>query len=401
MAMASRLVTSAGRALWAPAVSAGILSCMLAMAPVRGSGRVGTTAGVTESSFGALEDGTPVKLFSLTNAHGMEVRAITYGAILVSVKVPDRQGRFDDIVLGHETIDGYVHRSRFFGAAVGRYGNRIGGAQFTLDGTTYTLAKNNGPNHLHGGVKGFDKVVWDGAPIKDPRGPSIVLTRTSPDGEEGYPGTLAVRITYTVTDNNELVIDYVATTDKPTVVNLTNHSYFNLAGEGKGDVLGHLVTIDADSYTPVDAGQIPTGEIAPVAGTPFDFRKAASIGSRIDGDHEQLRIGGGYDHNFVLRRQGTGLVHAVRVVDPASGRMLDVSTTEPGVQFYTANKLDGSITGKSGHVYARRTAFCLETQHFPDSPNKPTFPSTTLRPPAELRSRTVFKAGTLNRDTQE
>jgi aldose 1-epimerase len=340
-----------------------------------------------------MPDGTAVKQFTLTNGSGVEVRAISYGAILVSIKVPDRAGRLGDVVIGHDSLDGYLTRSRFFGALVGRYGNRVGGAQFTLDGKTYTLAKNNGANHLHGGVKGFDKVVWQGSVNKDPRGPSVTFSRTSPDGEEGYPGALAVRVTYTLTDKNELILDYHATTDKPTIVNLTNHSYFNLSGEGSGDILGHRVTIDAESYTPVDAGSIPIGEIAPVAGTPFDFRKETAIGARIDADNDQLRIGTGYDHNFVLRRTGPGLVHAVRVVDPASGRTMDVSTTEPGVQFYTGNKLDGSYNGKSGHVYGKRSALCLETQHFPDSPNKPAFPSTVLRPGQEYRSTTVYAFG--------
>ncbi len=354
-----------------------------------------TPTGVTEAVFGSMPDGTPIKLFTLTNASGMEVRAIAYGAIVVSIKVADRSGRFDDVVIGHDTLDGYLTRSRFFGAAVGRYGNRIGGAQFTLDGRVYTLAKNNGPNHLHGGVKGFDKVVWQSAVKDDARGPSVVFTRSSPDGEEGYPGTLDASIAYVVTDKNELLIDYRAVTDKPTHVNLTNHSYFNLAGDGSGDILGHRLTLSADRYTPVDAGQIPTGELAPVEGTPFDFRRETTIGERIDSHHEQLRIGAGYDHNFAINRSGDGLQPAARVVEPSSGRTLDVLTTEPGVQFYAGNKLDGSITGKRGHVYRARTGFCLETQHFPDSPNKPQFPSTVLRPGATYRSTTVYRFGLL------
>lgn len=350
---------------------------------------------ITEAPYGTMPDGTPVKIYTLQNAR-MEVRVISYGAILVSIRAPGRGARGADVVVGHDSLDGYLTRSRFFGALVGRYGNRIGGAQFTLDGRTYALAKNNGANHLHGGVKGFDKVVWQGSYNKQPgASASVTFTRTSPDGEEGYPGSLAVRVTYTLSQTNELIIDYHATTDKPTIVNLTNHSYFNLSGEGSGDILGHRVTIDADHYTPVDAGQIPTGEIAPVAGTPFDFRQETPIGARIDADHEQLRIGSGYDHNFVLRKNGPGLAHAVRVVDPVSGRTMDVSTTEPGVQFYTGNKLDGSYNGKSGHVYGRRSAFCLETQHFPDSPNKPAFPSTVLRPGQEYRSTTVYAFGVI------
>jgi aldose 1-epimerase len=353
--------------------------------------------GVTEASFGALPDGTPVKIFTLTGTRGMEVRAITYGAILVSIAVPDREGRLADVVVGHESLEGYLTRSRFFGAVAGRYANRIAGGQFTLDGRTYPLAKNNGPNHLHGGIKGFDKVVWRAAIGKDRRGPSVVFSRTSPDGEEGYPGTLAVTVTYTVTGKNELVVDYGASTDKPTHINLTQHSYFNLAGEGAGDILGHRLTLDADRYTPVDAGQIPTGVLAPVEGTPFDFRRETPIGARIDADHEQLRIGGGYDHNFVLTRSAPGLSRAARVVEPTSGRTLVVFTTEPGVQFYSANKLDGSITGKRGHVYGTRSALCLETQHFPDSPNKPQFPSTVLRPAEPYRSTTVFAFGVADR----
>ena len=351
---------------------------------------MGGAAGVVETAFGTMPDGTAVRVFTLTNDAGMEVRAISYGAILVSIKVPDRNGQFGDVVVGHDSLEGYLTRSRFFGALVGRYGNRIAGGQFTLDGRTYTLAKNNGPNHLHGGVRGFDKVVWQGRVNKDKAEPSVTFTRTSPDGEEGYPGNLAVSVTYTVTNRNELVIDYHATTDKPTIVNLTNHSYFNLAGEGNGDILGHQVTIEADHYTPVDAGQIPTGALAPVAGTPFDFTTPTAVGARIDADHEQLTIGTGYDHNFVLRRSGPGLVQAARIVEPSSGRTLDVRTTEPGLQFYTGNKLDGSYNGKSGHGYGKRSALCLETQHFPDSPNKPAFPSTVVRPGEEYRSTTVY-----------
>jgi aldose 1-epimerase len=354
---------------------------------------VGAATGVTERVFGSMPDGTAVTAFTLTGAKGLEVQAITYGAILVSLRAPDRQGRMDDLVLGHDTLDGYLTRSRYFGAVVGRYGNRIGGARFTIDGRSYELAKNNGANHLHGGVKGFDKVIWRGASVTDPRGPSVVFTRTSPDGEEGYPGTLQVRIAYTVTDRNELAIDYRAETDKPTPINLTQHSYFNLSGEGSGSVLDHRLMLNADRYTPVDAGQIPTGQLIAVEGTPFDFRREARIGARIDDDHEQLRIGAGYDHNFVLNRNGPGLVLAARVVDPVSGRTMEVSTTEPGIQFYSANKLDGTIAGKHGHVYGRRAALCLETQHFPDSPNKPQFPSAILRPGEPYHSTTVFAFG--------
>jgi aldose 1-epimerase len=321
----------------------------------------------------------------------MEVTAIAYGGIITSLKVPDRNGTLGDVVLGFDHLEGYLKGHPFFGAIVGRYGNRIGGATFTLDGQTYTLAKNNGPNHLHGGVKGFDKVLWKMAAIAGQN--AIELTRTSPDGEEGYPGNLAVKVTYTLTDRNELIVDYEATTDKATPVNLTQHSYFNLAGEGSGDILGHELTINADRYTPVDATLIPTGEIASVEGTPFDFRQATPIGARINADHPQLKAGGGYDHNWVLNRSGEGLQLAARVVEPKSGRTLEVRTLEPGVQFYAGNFLDGSITGKGGHVYGHRTGFCLETQHYPDSPNKPNFPSTILQQGQQYKTRTVFTFG--------
>jgi len=351
--------------------------------------------------FGRMPDGATVDLFTLTNAHGIEVRVITYGAVIVSIKTPDRNGRFDDVVTGFDTLEDYLTRSRFFGAVAGRYANRIANARFTLDGTTYELAANNGKNHLHGGRRGFDKVVWKGSPFERRRGAGapgledgnvgVVLTHVSPDGDEGYPGRLEVSVTYTLTPRDELIVDYGATTDKATPINLTNHSYFNLAGDGSGTILQHVVSIDADRYTPTDETQIPTGALAQVAGTPFDFRAPSAVGARIDADDEQIRRAGGYDHNFVLN--GSGLRHAARVVDPSSGRTMDVATDQPGLQFYTGNRLDGSAAGKSGHVYARRTAMCFETQHFPDSPNHANFPSTILRPGRRFRSRTVFTFG--------
>ena len=349
---------------------------------------------VTRAPFGQTPDGEAVESFTLTNAHGIELRAISYGGIIVSLRVPDRDGRRDDVVLGHDDLAGYLAKPSFFGALVGRYGNRIAGGRFTLDGRTYTLATNNGPNHLHGGVRGFDKRVWKAQPFERPGTAGLVLTRTSPDGEEGYPGNLAVRVTYTLTDRDEVGFDYFATTDKPTVVNLTQHSYFNLAGDGKRDVLGHELMIDADRFTPVDKTLIPTGVLAAVAGTPFDFRKPAAIGARIGADDEQIRNGGGYDHNFVLNGRGEGRAPVIRVFEPTTGRTMDIATTEPGVQFYSGNFLDGSVTGKAGHVYGKRYGFCLETQHFPDSPNHPGFPSTVLRPGKEYRSKTVLKFGT-------
>ena len=340
-------------------------------------------------SFGRLADGTDIGLFTL-NARGLEVRAIPYGAIIVSIRVPDRRGDLADVVLGFDDLQGYLERSRYFGAVVGRYGNRIANGRFSLDGRTYQLATNNGPNHLHGGNKGFDKVLWTITTKDAPEGSQAIFSRTSKDGEEGYPGNLQVRVTYTLTEKNELIVDYHATTDKATPVNLTQHSYFNLAGEGSGDILGHQLTIDADRYTPVDDTLIPTGELAPVQGTPFDFRQPTAIGARIDQDNPQLKNGKGYDHNWVLTRKGTGLQHAARLTDPKSGRTMDVATTEPGLQFYSGNFLDGTIKGKAGHVYAHRSGLCLETQHFPDSPNKPNFPSTILQPGKAYQSRTVF-----------
>jgi aldose 1-epimerase len=297
-------------------------------------------------------------------------------------------------VLGYDDPAAYVKdNSPYFGAIVGRYGNRIAGARFSLDGRTYPLAANNGVNHLHGGRRGFDKVLWQGEALRG-KGAAVAFTRTSVDGEEGYPGNLKVRVTYTLTDSNELAVSYVATSDKPTPVNLTQHTYFNLAGQGNGDILAHELRINADRYTPVDASLIPTGELAPVDKTPFDFRKLTAIGARIASDHPQMTFGQGYDHNWVLARTGPGLSLAAEVYEPSSGRTLNVRTTEPGVQFYTGNFLDGTITGKDGRVYRRRYGFCLETQHFPDSPNQPTFPSATLRPGGTYRSQTVFATGT-------
>lgn len=345
-------------------------------------------AGVTRASFGAIS-GQPVDIFTLRNANGIEIKATNYGGIITSIVVPDRNGRPGDIVLGFDDLQAYAKDSPYFGAIVGRYGNRIAKGHFTLDGHTYTLAVNNGPNHLHGGLKGFDKVIWHAEPLAGSTG--LVLSRRSPDGEEGYPGNLDVRVTYRLTDDNRLVIDYHATTDKATPVNLTQHSYFNLAGEG--DVLGHELTIDADRYTPVDANLIPTGELAPVEGTPFDFRKSTAIGARIDTPNLQLKNAGGYDHNWVLNRKGTGLQLAARVVEPKTGRTLEVSTTQPGLQFYSGNFLDGTLKGKGGRVYVKHAGLCLETQHFPDSPNHPDFPSTILRPGEQYDTQTVFRFG--------
>jgi aldose 1-epimerase len=321
----------------------------------------------------------------------VEVRVTSYGGIIVSLRVPDREGRLGDVALGYDALGGYLEHSPYFGAIVGRYGNRIARGRFTLDGKEYTLATNNGPNALHGGRKGFDKVVWKAAPFDNGEGVGLVFTYSSPDGEEGYPGKLDVTVTYTLTHANALRFDYRAVTDKPTPVNLTQHTYFNLAGNGSGDVLGHELMVQASRFTPVDATLIPSGELRSVAGTPFDFRTPHTIGARIGADDEQIRVGGGYDHNFALDREpGNGLTLAARVYEPTSGRVMEVSTTEPGMQFYSGNFLDGTIMGKGGHAYGRRAGFCLETQHYPDSPNKPEFPSTILRPGQEYRSTTVY-----------
>jgi aldose 1-epimerase len=348
---------------------------------------------MTRAPFGRLPDGRPVDVFTLTNGHGLELRAISYGAIIVSLHAPDRSGRLDDVVLGHDDLAGYLGASPYFGAVIGRYANRIARGHLPLNGRVHQLAINDPPNHLHGGVRGFDKVAWDAEGIAGSSDAAVTLRYASPAGEEGYPGMLRAAVTYSLTDRGELRIDYAARADETTVVNLSQHSYFNLAGAGRGDVLGHELTIDADHYLPIDETSIPTGVVASVAGTPFDFREPAAIGSRIAYDDEQLARGRGYDHNFVLRRRGPGLVPAARLVEPASGRRLDVQTTEPGLQLYSGNRLDGRIRGKSGRAYAARAGLSLETQHFPDSPHHPEFPSTILQSGQEYRSTTVFTFG--------
>jgi aldose 1-epimerase len=345
---------------------------------------------VARAPFGRTPDGHAVEIFTLRNAGGIEVKAITYGGIITSIAAPDRAGVMADIVLGFDSLDRYLGDHPYFGAIIGRYANRIAGARFLLDKNQYRLAANDGPHHLHGGIKGFDKQVWTPEIIGTN---AVRFSRVSPDGEEGYPGTLQVAVVYSLTNYNELIVEYQAHTDLPTHVNLTQHSYFNLAGAGSGDVLGHELMIAADRYTPVDRALIPTGETAPVEGTPFDFRTPAAIGARIGAAHPQISYGHGYDHNWVLNRTGDSLQLAARVVEPKSGRVLEVATTEPGIQFYAGNVLDGSITGKGGRAYGRRGGFCLETQHYPDSPNQPDFPPTVLRPGATYSTRTVFKFG--------
>jgi len=340
-----------------------------------------------------MATGETVELFTLKNSKGVTATIIGWGGIVVSLTAPDRAGRFADVVLGYDTLEPYLKPNPYFGALVGRYGNRIAKGEFPLDGQVYHLPKNNGENTLHGGKVGFGQKLWAVREIKAKDGSALELTLTSPDGEEGFPGTLVTRVTYTLTEQSELRIDYEATTDKPTVLNLTNHSYFNLAGPGGGDVLGHVLRLDADRFTPVGKGLIPTGELRSVAGTPFDFRVPTPLGARIDAKDPQLELGGGYDHNFVLNGPAGTLRLAARVVEPRSGRVLEVLTTEPGVQLYTGNFLDGS-PGKDGQSYGRRTGFCLETQHFPDSPNQPSFPTTTLRPGAVFKSTTVYRLTT-------
>jgi aldose 1-epimerase len=346
---------------------------------------------IVQADFGRIHE-TPIRIYTLTNQKGIEVRIMNYGGIVVSIKTPDRNGTMADIVLGFDSLDGYTaNPSPFFGALVGRYANRIAHARFTLDGVQYKLEDNDHGNTLHGGTHGLDKAVW--APRQLPDG-GLELTVTSKDGDEGFPGNLKVTVVYHLTDANELKIDYSATTDKDTVVNLTNHSYFNLKGEGQGDILSHRISINADRFTPVDAGLIPLGDLRPVNGTPFDFRKPAVIGAHIEDNDEQLKLGHGYDHNWVLNKKGNELSLAARVEEPSSGRVLEVLTTQPGLQFYTGNFLDGTIHGKGGKAYQRRYGFCLETQHFPDSPNQPKFPTTELKPGETFHNTTIFRFGT-------
>ena len=348
-------------------------------------------AKVTKEGFGKTPDGQDADIYTLTNSGGAEVKITNYGGIVTSLRVPDRNGKLDDIVLGFDNLDAYLKGHPYFGAIIGRYGNRIAKGRFTLHGLEYKLAVNNGENHLHGGIKGFDKVVWNAKPRKVANGAALELTYLSKDGEEGYPGNLSVKVVYTLTNANELKIDYSATTDKDTVVNLTHHSYFNLAGQGNGDILNHRLFVNAARFTPTDAGSIPTGELRSVRGTPFDFTRATTIGARINQDYEQLKFGKGYDHNFVLNGKIGTLRRVARVSESTSGRVMEVRTTEPGMQLYSGNFLDGTLTGKNGKVYQQRYGFCLETQHYPDSPNKPNFPNTVLRKGGRYHTITIYK----------
>ncbi len=342
---------------------------------------------IKKQAFGKTADGKSVDSYTLTNANGLKAEIITYGGIVTSLQVPDRNGNFADIVLGCDSPDDYAKSGTYFGALIGRFGNRIAKGKFTLDGVEFKLATNNGPNHLHGGVKGFDKVIWNAEPMQTNEGPALKLTYQSRDGEEGYPGNLSCTVVYTLTNNNALKISYEAKTDKATIVNLTHHSYFNLAGYNSGDILGHTLQIFADHFTPVDKTLIPTGEIKAVKGTPWDFTKPMTIGSRIKD------VEGGYDHNYVLNSSDGSLALAASVYEPKTGRVLEVFTTEPGLQFYSGNFLDGSVKGK-GAVYKKHDGFCLEAQHFPDSPNEPNFPSVVLRPGEKYTQLTVYKFST-------
>ncbi len=373
-------------------VTAALLSAAVLAGCASSGGGGSQRVGVFKQPWGTSTDGIPVQLFTLRNVNGVEAKISTYGGILVSLKVPDKNGKMGDVVLGYDKLSDYIKSSPYFGALIGRYGNRIARGKFTLDGQTYTLATNNYPNSLHGGNKGFDKVVWTPRIGHSPDGPCLELRYVSRDGEEGYPGTLSVLAVYTLTEDNAIRLQYTATTDKPTVVNLTQHSYFNLAGQG--DILGHQVYIPAGKFTPVDSTLIPTGELKPVGGTPFDFRNATAIGARIKDDDQQLKYGGGYDHNWVIDSKGQSQLGLMaRVYEPTTGRELTVISDQPGLQFYSGNFLDGTLTGKGGQVYQFRSGFAMEPQHYPDSPNKPEFPSVVLRPGETYHSTIIYRFG--------
>jgi len=345
---------------------------------------------IKRENFGSNAYGEKTELFELTNANGLNVRVMTHGATILSVETPDRNGNLVDVVLSLDTAEEYVQATPFFGCTAGRFANRIQGGRFTLDGEEYTLAANNGPNSLHGGLRGFDKVIWDAEVLEEDN--AVRMIYVSADGEEGFPGKLKTVITYTLTEGNELKIDYTAETTKATPLNLTNHSYFNLAGHNSGSAMGQRVTLNANTFLPTDATSIPYGKEAVVEGTPFDFRTSHVIGDRIDDENEQLGFAGGYDHNFCLNKTGENeLTFCARAEDPVSGRIMEIFTTEPGVQFYTGNFLDGTVKGKGGCVYVRRAGFCFETQHYPDSPNQPQFPNTILRPGVTFASQTLYK----------
>ncbi len=372
-----------GPAFWLGVLTAGslgFLGCKSVSAP---------QDKIARQHFGQTPDGAPAYVFTLRNNQGAEARICNYGGLVLSLRVPDRDGHLGDVVLGYDTLADYLRETPYFGALIGRYGNRIAKGEFTLEGRHYTLATNNYPNSLHGGVKGFDKVVWEPTVLTTAEGPALKLRYLSHDGEEGYPANLTVTAVYTLTEDNALKLEFTATTDRTTILNLTHHSYFNLAG--RGDILGHIVTMPAEKFTPVDSTLIPTGELRPVEGTPFDFRKPTSIGARINQEDEQLKFGKGYDHNWVFNKQVGQMSLLARVYEPTSGRVMEVSSTEPGLQFYSGNFLDGTIKGKGGWVYQFRNGFCMEPQHFPDSPNKPEFPSVILKPGETYKNVIVYR----------
>ena len=370
-------------------MAAGLLAASLVGCATMSTSNSSST--ITKADFGKTPEGQAVEIYTLHNSQGAEARIMTYGGIVQSLCVPDKNGKLGDIVLGYDNLQGYIDKTPYFGALIGRYGNRIGGAKFTLEGQTYTLATNNNANSLHGGLKGFDKVVWTAKPSVGVHGPQLVLAYVSKDGEEGFPGNLEVTAIYTLTEDNALKLEFTAKTDKPTVCNLTHHSYFNLAGLGNGDILGHVVYINANQTTPVDAGLITTGAFADVTGTPFDFRKPTAIGARINDPDKVLQYGPGYDHNWVINKPFGELGLQARVVEPTSGRVMEVWSDEPGLQFYAGNFLDGTIKGKSGVAYQIHTGFCMEPQHFPDSPNKPNFPTTELKPGQTFHNTIIYK----------
>ncbi|GAA3588836.1 galactose mutarotase [Nonomuraea rosea] len=372
-------------------VLAVVVALALSLPAVSPAQAQGGGPSITKKHFGTLSNGKKIDIYTLRNSGGMRVKILTYGGILQSIEVPDSGGELANVALGFDNLSNYVTKSPYFGCITGRYANRIAKGRFALDGRTYRLATNDGPNHLHGGVKGFDKRVWTAQPFKRRDSVGLALTYTSPNGEEGYPGTLRTKVVYTLTGDNRIRMDYRATTSRPTIVNLTNHAYFNLRGEGDGRILGHELQINASRYTPVDKTLIPTGKIARLGGTPLDFREPTAIGDRIGSKNQQITRGGGYDHNYVLDARGV----AARVVEPDSGRVLEVITDQPGLQFYSGNFLDGTLRGTGGHLYPKRSGFALESQHFPDSPNHRNFPSTVLRPGDVYRTTTIYAFSTV------
>lgn len=372
-----------------------VTALALSLTTVPSAQAAGGGPSISKKHFGTLSNGKKIDVYTLRNSGGMRVKILTYGGILQSIEVPGSGGEFANVTLGFDNLSDYVKKSPYFGCITGRYANRVAKGRFTLDGKRYRLAANDGPNHLHGGVKGFDKRIWKAEPFKRHDSVGLVLTYTSPDGEEGYPGTLRTKVVYTLTGDNRIRMDYRATTSRPTIVNLTNHAYFNLRGEGNGRILGHELQINASRYTPVGKTLIPTGRIARLGGTPLDFREPTAIGERIDSRNQQMVRGGGYDHNYVLDSRGQGLEVAARVVEPDSGRVLEVITDQPGLQFYSGNFLDGTLRGTSGRSYPKRSGFALESQHFPDSPNHTNFPSTVLRPGDVYRTTTIYAFSTV------